>query len=124
MGPNIAAQEVTATITNPGTNTSSSYVTALTVSISATYATGCGTGDYGLSSTDPGGAFSDSSATDPFGNGTQTLTNLPVGVELAPGASTTVHFWVGFVNLTNNANPAANQNGCEGQGINLNYTAS
>lgn len=121
MGPGVAPEEVTATITNPALD-SSSYVTSLTVTISATYQTGCGTGDYGLSTTS-GSAYTDNSASDTYGNGTQTIT-IPVGVELAPGGTKTENFYVGFVDLTNNANPNANQTGCAGQGITLNYTTA
>ena len=124
MGPNIGPEALTVTITNPGTDTQSSYVTSVTAKIDTaqTFNTGCAAGDYQLASSG-GAAYTNSSHTAADGGGTQTVT-VPVGVELAPGHSTTATVYIGFVDLTDVTNANADQTGCEGQSVLVDYTTA
>lgn len=123
MGPNVGPEALTVTIANPIANASSSYVTSLKATIDTSgFAAGCFPGDYQLAASG-GAAYSNPSLSATDGGGTQTVT-VPVGVEVAPGSSTTATVYIGFVDLTNNANPHANQNGCQGQSVTVDYVAS
>jgi hypothetical protein len=123
MGPGVAPEALTVTIKNPNANTTTSYVTSLKATIHSTgFAAGCSAGDYQLA-TSGGSAYTNPSAVATDGAGTQTVT-VPVGLELAPGASTPETIYIGFVDLTNNANPNANQSGCASQSVTIDYVTS
>jgi hypothetical protein len=118
MGPNIAPEAITLTITNPSTNSQSSYVTSVTASIDSTDTTwnvgppDCAATDYQLQA-----SSSDALSAAATANGTQSVT-VPVGAELAPGGQTTATVYIGFVD------DATNQTACEGQSVDLTYTTA
>jgi hypothetical protein len=118
MGPNIAPEAITLTITNPSTNSQSSYVTSVTASIDSTDTTwnvgppDCAATDYQLQA-----SSSDALSAAGTANGTQSVT-VPVGAELAPGGQTTATVYIGFVDDT------TNQTACEGQSVDLTYTTA
>lgn len=118
MGPNIAPEKVTVTITNPAGNTQSSYVTSVKAAINdggTTWNVGppaCTHNDYQVQA-----ATSAALSTAGIAAGAQSVV-IPVGTELAPGTTTTASFYFGFVD------DSTNQTACEGQSVALTYTTA
>ena len=110
LAPGVAPEAITGTIANGAAN--SAYVNSLTVTITGVTggAAGCTAQDYGL--TTGTAALVKSSAS-------QTI-NLPVGQNVASGASTSFPAVnIGFAN-----DPASNQDACKGATPTLSYSTN